>query len=418
MTEFRERMKFGPSVKDHYTTVDVPRMRQERADRLRSVLQGNDVPAMLISGANNVRYATGFSSFEMQRQSTYALVFAEHEPVIFAPAGSYQQMPDLVPWIENWRIARTWFGGVAGKSASQEEASKFASAVKAELDERGLTSEKLALADFDQQAWEALRAEDLQVVDGTYMLLEASAVKTRDEILCMQMTCAISTAGFQAARENLRPGITQNQVNSHVLAALKQHEPEATRSKVLSGPVAFERAVTDMDRIIEYGDLAYVRTCATSYMGYTCCLYRSYKVGSQPTAEESDWYKEMKERVDLLIDTIKPGSTTADAAVHFPPASKWGYEDEAEVLTVEFGHGIGLTRLMGASYINYNWPVINRQWSLDHPQVFEPGMVIAVESLEGERRRGGVRIENMVVVTESGAERLDTYKDDEIIVAG
>ena len=411
-------MKFGPSVKDHYTTVDVDRMRHDRAERLRSILRKHNVPAMLISGANNVRYATGFSSFEMQRQSTYALFVVEGDHVVFAPAGSYQQMPDLVPWVKEWRIARSWFGGIAGPTASVEEAGKFAAEVKQVLETRSLLSEQIALADFDQRAEAALRDAGINVVDGTMMLLESSAVKTPDEVLCLQMTAAISSAGFQAARENLKPGASQNEVNGFVLAALGKHGPEATRSKVLSGPIAFERAVTDMDRIIEYGDLAYVRTCATSYLGYTCCLYRTYKVGTPPTSEEADWYKQLKDRVDALIDTIRPGATTADAAIHFPPASKWGYADEAEVLTVEYGHGIGLVRLMGAAYINYNWPVINRQWSLDHPQVFEPGMVIAVESLEGAHRRGGVRVENMVVVTENGAERLDTYKDDEIVVTG
>jgi Xaa-Pro aminopeptidase len=43
-------------------------------------------------------------------------------------------------------------------------------------------------------------------------------------------------------------------------------------------------------------------------------------------------------------------------------------------------------------------------------------MVIAYESLEGEHRVGGVRLEHMVVVTDDGCEILDHFPRDEISV--
>ena len=92
-----------------------------------------------------------------------------------------------------------------------------------------------------------------------------------------------------------------------------------------------------------------------------------------------------------------------------------GSSIEVEVLSVECGHGIGLASI--GRHVHYNLPVINRQWSLKYPQTIEEGMVIAYESLEGEHRVGGVRLENMVVVTKNGAEIMDYWPREEIVVA-
>jgi len=176
-----------------------------------------------------------------------------------------------------------------------------------------------------------------------------------------------------------------------------------------SGPSTFERGFASSDRIIQPGDLVYGDITNFGYMGYKTCLYRTFVVGRKPTQKERDLYQRLLEKQNAIIEAIRPGATTADAAQHFEPASTWGYPDEDHVLTIEIGHGIGL-------YL-YEPPLINRLWSLKHPQLFEAGMALAVESREGESGLG-VRLEDMIVVTENGAELLSRFPRDEILVAG
>ena len=45
-------------------------------------------------------------------------------------------------------------------------------------------------------------------------------------------------------------------------------------------------------------------------------------------------------------------------------------------------------------------------------------MVIAIESLEGEHRQGGFRLEVMALITKDGPEMLDHFPWDEVHVAG
>jgi len=344
------------------------------------------------------------------------LFFAEHDSVVFAHAGSYHQMPEEMPWIKHWRIGRAWLDGIAGPEATEAEVKLWAREIKEELEQRGLTREPLGVVGWTSQAEEALKAEGLTLVPGGPILLEASKTKTKDEINCLKLAASIAGVGWQRALEVLRPGVKTWEVALAITEAMYRAGAEDAHAAVVSGPMTFERNLTLVHRNIEYGDLVYIPLCGTSVLGYTCCLYRSFIVGRKPNDKERGWFEQLKERLDAVIDRIRPGGTTAEAAQAFPPASKWGYKDEAEVLTVEFGHGIGLVQVTGPGTVHYNWPVINRQWSLQYPQVFEPGMVLAIEALEGEHRVGGVRMENMLVITENGVELIDHFPRDEILV--
>ena len=417
MVQVASELCFGRDSSDTYEGINFPRMREERAAKAKAVLKEQGIATILVTGEPNVRYLTGFSWAEFQPWLSYTLFFAEHDPVVFAHAGSFQQMPDMAPWIKHWRIGRSWLQEICGPEAVKKEAKLFAQGIKQELQDRGLADEKVGIVGWDVLTRETLKEEGITIVEGWPLLLEASKTKTVDEINCLKLASSFCASGWVKALEVMKPAMERNEVMRHVLGAVSAAGATVSHGGLLSGPMTYERNLTYANRRIEYGNMVYLPLCGTSYMGYTTCLYRQFIVGRKPNAEEKDWFNKMKDRLDVAIEATKIGASTADIAQAFPPASYFGYKDEAEILSIEVGHGIGLVGLAPGT-VHYNYPVINRQWSVEHPQIIEEGMVIAYESLEGVRRVGGARMEDVVVATKNGPEIIDIFPRDEILVAG
>ncbi|MBI2918888.1 MAG: aminopeptidase P family protein [Chloroflexi bacterium] len=411
MVRMAPKLPFGGQSADWQERINYTRMRDYRSQRARQTMRKHGLAVMLEAGPTNIRYLTATKGYD-NPQVRYVLFFAEGDPVMFEHDGWFHQMPDQAPWIKDWRIARAWLSGAPGPDASQEEAKVFAAEIVSELKNRGLLNEPLGLGGFDATARDALVAAGLKrFADTRPIMQEARCIKNQDEIACHKMVAAITDGVWFRVWEALRPGIPDTALCAVASAAGYEYGAEtAVPGGWRTGPTAFDRGFHASSRILQVGDLVYGSLCGNTYMGYRSCSYRTFIISRKPNAKEKDWYKQLVERLDGVISEIKPGATTADAAKHFPPASSWGYKEEAEVLCSEIGHGIGLGP-------GYEIPIINRQWSLSHPQVFEEGMVIAIESREGETRVGGVRCEDVVVVTRDGAELIDHFPREEITEA-
>ena len=86
-----------------------------------------------------------------------------------------------------------------------------------------------------------------------------------------------------------------------------------------------------------------------------------------------------------------------------------GAKDEHEIFGLQYGHGIGVGL--------WEFPIISRAYSIEHPVEIVPGMVFALETYAGNGY-DGVRLEDEVVVTETGIEIITKFPTDELIGCG
>jgi Xaa-Pro aminopeptidase len=115
--------------------------------------------------------------------------------------------------------------------------------------------------------------------------------------------------------------------------------------------------------------------------------------------------------MDNAIDLVKPGATTADIVAVWPTAQEFGFPDEEAAFALQYGHGVGLSI--------WERPIFSRMTSIDNPETLEVGQVFALETYwPADDGWGAARIEEEMVVTETGCEVITKFPAEELLVAG
>lgn len=97
-------------------------------------------------------------------------------------------------------------------------------------------------------------------------------------------------------------------------------------------------------------------------------------------------------------------------AALWPKAQEFGFANEMEAFGLQFGHGLGLGL--------HERPIISRLNSMTNPVEIQAGMVFALETYcPAPDGISAARIEEEVVITETGAQVLTRFPAQELFVA-
>jgi Xaa-Pro dipeptidase len=391
----------------------VERMRKERLAKAQASLKKHNIDVMLCMLADNVRYTTSTTGPPWMKGLVpgwrYALLVKDQAPILWEHGDIRHITKQNCPWLKKVNFSHTWTRGYPGPM-TEHIAKLWAEDIKKELKEQGVAGEKIGLDGPEILSLKTLKDVGIEAVDGQTAMLDARYTKTKDEIECFRTTAAICEIILDETRRAIRPGLRECDITAlGFKVAYENGMDDVTGFTVCSGPFGWPNFKFYTDRIIRPGDLVTLDIGGARWNGYMSCYYRTYKCMTRPTEKEKGFYQDALDWLQSAIKATKPGATTADLCREWPDAKKeWGYDSEWEAIANEWGHGLGLG--------GYEPPMVSRAFSLEYPQTLKEGCVFALETQQGSMKEGGVRIEEMVTVTSSGAEVLSKYPVDEIIV--
>ena len=220
--------------------------------------------------------------------------------------------------------------------------------------------------------------------------------KDADEIALIRRGIAGCEAAYAAAREMIRPGVTEFEiyVECHRVATLSIGEPIGEfgndfQSGTPGGP--------PRHRGIESGELMPLDLSAV-VRGYSSDLCRTFAVGREATPAQRDAHRAVMAALEHVERTVRPGVSCralhADVASRLDAYREWRFPHH-------LGHGIGLAA--------HEAPRLNPQWN---DTSAEGDVFTAEPALYSDELRGGVRIEQDYRVTADGVERLSAFPTD------
>jgi Xaa-Pro dipeptidase len=390
---------------------NVERLREYRLGRARAALAASDVGALLLFDFNNVRYTTSthIGEWARDKMTRYALLTRGGDPHIwdFGSAAKHHRLN--CPWLRTENIHA---GMVGLRGAVAPDAGLFRDAAREIarlLRDEGVADMPLGVDIVEPPMVAALEAEGITVRDGQQVMLDAREVKSHDEIMLLNVACAMVDGAYQLIAERLKPGIRESELVADVTRFLFDLGSEHVDNiNAVSGERCSPHPHVFSDRIIRPGDQAFFDIIQT-FVGYKTCYYRTFVVGRASDAQR-DAYKRARAWIDASIELMRPGVGTDQVASVWPRAEEFGFSNEMECFGLQFGHSVGL--------FLHERPIISRLNSLDHPVEIKEGMVIALETYcPAKDGYSAARIEEEVVVTADGPQVITRFPSDELFVA-
>jgi Xaa-Pro dipeptidase len=237
------------------------------------------------------------------------------------------------------------------------------------------------------------------------VLAELRMRKDAAEVEQLRMAAAAIDRVHARMGEFLKVGRTEAQVAEDITAAIvAEGHTEAAFVVVGSGPNGASPHHDVSERVVERGDVVVIDIGGPLASGYNSDSTRTYLVGGDPASRVRDTYSVLQEAQEAACRAVAPGvsAESVDRAARRIIAAA-GFGDQFIHRT---GHGIGLDV--------HEEPYIVEGSELE----LRPGMAFSVEPgiyLEGQ---WGARIEDIVVVTEDGAERLNQRPRDLVTLTG
>ena len=384
--------------------IDMDAVARYRQDRVRAEMAARDIDALVLTDAVNIRYATGTRNMQVftarNAPSRYCFLPLTGPVIMFEFTGA-AHLSEHLPTVQEVRPARTASFVAAGDRIADVERS-WAAEMSALVREHCGAGATIGIERVNAGAAIALGECGFRLVDAQEPVERARAIKSPGEISCVRESLAVTESAMAAMQQQIAPGQTENQLwsffHQHVIAGGADYiETRLLTSGTHTNPWFQETS----DHVIEPNCLIAFDTDVVGVHGYYSDFSRTFHAGPDaPTARQQELYRIAHEQVQHNVGIIEPGLTFAE------------YSERAWDLPEEFAghryylsaHGVGMTG---------EYPYLYHRRDFDafgYDGVIEPDMTLCVESFIGAPGDPeGVKLEQQILVTDTGTELLSHY---------
>jgi Xaa-Pro aminopeptidase len=350
-----------------------------RQQHLRDALSTQRLDALLITHLPNILYLCGFTG------SAGALLLTESKTVFFTD-GRYSQQARAEVQASRIVIARKApLAAAAEWLAAHHKGSRRAAPFRV-----GIEGEHLTVAARTRLA--AMLPSRFRLREAPPLVEQARMVKDADEIARIRAAVLLGAGLFDRALEAIRPGVHETEV-----AGAMEYAARKTGAQGMSFPTIIasgERSALPHGRaseaiIPEQGFV--VCDFGVILTGYCSDMTRTVFVG-RPSDDARQVYQAVKDAQQAAVEVVRSGVSVSEV----DGAARKSLQNSglAKYFTHSTGHGVGLEiheapRVAGGQI-----------------ETLKPGMIITIEPGVYVPGKWGVRIEDMVVVTERGCEVL------------
>ncbi len=240
----------------------------------------------------------------------------------------------------------------------------------------------------------------IEIVDATAQLDAVREAKSNEELAWLQYNAALSDIAAQTFLEFSRPGLSEREVANEVLYAARKAGADGfwTPISVASGPRTALYYALPTDRMMQPGDMIHMDVGVMAG-GYHGDLQRARLLPGDGPAEGEVLLKALVMIQEHLVQAIRPGLRAGDMAQMFARLTDEAglqkhLHQKAREGQVMVGHGIGSD--------GHESPNL----SVGNETVLKANMVVTLEPMLFIPGVGGAGIEDMVLITPEGGQRL------------
>ncbi|MFP4052145.1 MAG: M24 family metallopeptidase, partial [Thermoplasmata archaeon] len=344
---------------------------RKRIEGLRNSMNSEDIDSALLFERGNVRYFTGWH----QNPSSFSLLYISNDDLKYlVPELDYKAVQTEC-WINSGDICKFGEDPVDRLDEMVDTSS---------LDSVGI--EKDSILSMREKKIRSEITDSVKYVNE--LISELRIIKSKEETKLYREAAEKTSEVMNTIIDELEVGMKERDISARAKYLMESlgAEGQSFEPFAMSGNHSWMPHRSSTDKKLNDGDLALL-DMGMMWDGYSTDMTRTFMVG-KPSEEQEDMFEAASEAQKAAIKALGPGVIAEEvhkAAVNV--FKEYGYEEYFPHLT---GHGVGCDI--------HEKPIIDK----GHETELKPGMITTIEPGIYKEGIGGARLEDMVLITDSG----------------